>query len=345
MQIALWTDFNLSTLNKMYDDILRRKCKRGDLPTVDEIFRTVWNEAGVETAIYDWTSKVVCEALKEAHEQLHQSDRIYMARACFGEDVRSTSHQPYKPDWAGIQGNRRRCGAERLQNLLPGDTKISSKWNVEEIKPGPVKRSFKLPEWMKPIKQIFTYCCELKTRYGYLITDEALVVVRVGPAPGADRNREEAKQTHADGLLEYRIITWDRTGQDQAGSSPSDQGGRLSVNLALWWLHLLAAKENKLQWEYPPLEQETLEDPGELQTSITQLAAPERSDDGQTESGSQSQSTADPVSSSFDPSVSFGLDSPTRKPRSHKRRRPADKESGSGSTKRGKYPTTQLAVS
>lgn len=345
VHIARWEDFDSSTLNKMYNDILQRRCARRDFSEIDQIFLTVWNEAGVQNAIYDWTSRRVSEALREAQAHLHQNDRIYMAHACFGEDVQSPSKQPYKPDWAGIQADRLRAGTERLQNLLPGDTKISTKFRIKDIQPGRVTSRVQVPEWMKPFKQIFTYCCELNTRYGYLITDKALVVVRVGPAPGADRNKGEAEQTRLAGYLEYKVISWEGTREHQTGSTSFDEGDNLSVNLALWWLHLLAAKENKFQWEYPPLEQEILEDPGELQTSNAQITVPERSDDGQTESGSQSQSTVDPVSFSFDPSVSFGLDNSTRKLRSHKRRRSADKGSGSGPTKRGRHPTTQLAVS
>ena len=97
---------------------------------------------------------------------------------------------------------------------------------------------------------VHTYCVKVNARYGYIIMDEELVVLRIHPNENAEKTKgprtytpkEAAKN---DGILECTLISW-------------ESGDQLSVNLALWWLHLLAACNGSIEWGYPPLAEETL---------------------------------------------------------------------------------------
>ena len=70
-------------------------------------------------------------------------------------------------------------------------------------------------------------------RYGYLITDQELVVVEISITT-IDTDDEWA-------TLRYKAIPWE-TGLD----APSEDLGPLTVNMALWLLHLAAAWDGKI---------------------------------------------------------------------------------------------------
>jgi hypothetical protein len=92
-----------------------------------------------------------------------------------------------RPDLGGIQ---RSCNSsvivEKSANILPGDTKLSKKWSSDSIKSGVVVEDDTQLDRLQLIKQIFAYCVKSNARYGYLITDQELVVVRIRPGPQTD---------------------------------------------------------------------------------------------------------------------------------------------------------------
>jgi len=90
---------------------------------------------------------------------------------------------------------------------------------------------------------------------GYIITDKELVVLRIRPNENAEkmkgpRTYAPKEATESDGIPEYTSISW-------------ESGDQLSVNLALWWLHLLEASNGSIEWGYPPLAEETLKPSGQ----------------------------------------------------------------------------------
>lgn len=283
--IKRWEDFNLANLVEMYSQVLGHEQERPSCPAIDPIFRDVWNEDAVGSFICDWNSRVVCHALGETQEQLGQTERMWMVRGCFAQKVESPS-RPYGPDWAGIctleeepQKNIEDRGQKK--SLLPGDTKISTKWNFcDGLEDGTIKEgktefpTDRRPSWFLPVVQIFTYCYRLKARYGYLITDKELLAVRVGPSPEAPRQNGPVSrylpenQTRNHGLLEFASFRWVHDKKKDLGAATSTSSGEediFPVNLALWWLHLLAAKDNTLQFEYGPLVKECLADLSDFQ--------------------------------------------------------------------------------
>lgn len=55
------------------------------------------------------------------------------------------------------------------------------------------------------------------------------------------------------GVMEYVSIPWDNT---KTGKSNYSQG--LTINLSLWFIHILAGNEHEVAWEYGELRNETL---------------------------------------------------------------------------------------
>ncbi|EQL03332.1 hypothetical protein OCS_00948 [Ophiocordyceps sinensis CO18] len=61
------------------------------------------------------------------------------------------------------------------RNALPGDTKLSKKWWPSMKNDGPLQ----LKQWRTVVGQVVTYMAYHKTRYGFILTDRCLVVLRL----------------------------------------------------------------------------------------------------------------------------------------------------------------------
>lgn len=93
-----------------------------------------------------------------------------------------------RPDWSFCSPSRRHPSG-RYANMAPGDTKLSKKkkWH-------PSLQGENQSEWALPLRQVQAYSHRVGVRYGFLITDAHLVVLRfsryeIGPGIGKDRSR------------------------------------------------------------------------------------------------------------------------------------------------------------
>ncbi|KAI1159513.1 hypothetical protein F5B18DRAFT_677144 [Nemania serpens] len=155
------------------------------------------------------------------------------------------------PDWAGL------VDVHGYSNILPGETKLSRNWRSEELNKFIGKKDECAfdddlePKALWPIRQLLHYCLESHMRYGYIITDEELVVMRVRPieeynAGATIDNLYDA--VHKNAHIEFQSIPWKK----------ADSSKTLSVNLALYVLFILAANNGVLDWRYTSLMDEKL---------------------------------------------------------------------------------------
>lgn len=147
-----------------------------------------------------------------------------------------------------------RTGKQR--NILPGETKPSSKWDRDKLPPG-YDEDFSIgPRFYGPIQQIYTYCMRSNSRYGYLTTDKELLVIRVcfvkpNPLSQASSNDSQTSNNNttpprgsSGGALQFRLIPWDNSRE----STTEDAEG-LTVSFGLWCLliyWLLGAPKYKM---------------------------------------------------------------------------------------------------
>ena len=154
--------------------------------------------------------------------------------------------------------------------------------------------------WFQPLAQIFTYCVRNDARYGYIITDKELVAVRVGPTkendpdlkrsvgtprsienikskPKRTRSKKEMVEQVAPyiralkkGCIEYKVIPWSHHATTQ-----HEESTVMTVNLALWWLHMMAAKDGEIQDEYAPLRDNEWATDDEFGTQSSSFAVSE----------------------------------------------------------------------
>ena len=303
-QIGKWEDFDYHSLRSMYGGALGRalglevSCQ--EFSTIPQLpFCGIADEDSLEALLVKWNQSVVPEALSKGQECLykHQSrKKIYMAKggqACFRDSGK------FYPDWAGIQASTGKIDGEsdesKPKNLLPGDTKLSKKWSSQNIVVGPVQTVYTSKDWISPLEQVYTYCVKANARYGYVITDTELVVIRIRPnlevddsqpisdsqaswlestsvegdSPVQQSNSQEPSYPQQfdegndlvlsyntqttmtkNGRLEYQVVPW-----SNARTRDPRRSEELTVNLSLWWLHIMATVSSNIKEQYPPLKE------------------------------------------------------------------------------------------
>ncbi|KAI9765982.1 MAG: hypothetical protein M1840_006989 [Geoglossum simile] len=288
-----WKEFNYKTLLSCYKELLNRSTTGLPLTPVIESFPhcEIWDEDSLDALLVKWTQTIVSTALLFTHDLCASGweggdwnfCEIYMARgglASLSDDRR------FRPDWAAIQRGRlskaaiSKTGRSPYVNICPGDTKLSTKWNSSWR--FLVAGNF-IKEFEKPVSQIFSYCINANARYGYILTQEELLVVRVTrsadpiePLSTSRPRRSTAQYQSSSSHARDNSITSALSDMslDPSGSSYTDSGnpilnydaleiksipwtnqhGEMTVNLALWWIHMMAKEDNSIQISYPPLD-------------------------------------------------------------------------------------------
>lgn len=280
-RILLWNDFDLVG---DFREILDREFNHQDLPDFRVRFpfhlTEIHDEDSLDALLVRWNNAVVSTALAVAQRTDDSTksstdanvDEIFMARGGQGWMPYTTmTNRSLHPDWAGIQKSKTKeitvNNKQRTSyvNILPGDSKLSTKWTSKLYQADTTRAKY-----TNPFDQIFTYCVRANARFGYLISQEELVAVRVSWRLKAEVEKElhesgveapvhlsrhsqrlkkgvqrgevsspaAAEKRRADDyvrVLEYKPIGWELDG--------SQAPNELTVNLALWCLHMMA-KEN-----------------------------------------------------------------------------------------------------
>lgn len=169
------------------------------------------------------------------------------------------------PDGGGIRIEN----SSQSQDRLPSD--IKGRWKSKEVtkrngkylnRKGYWKNGMSIEDQARPLRQIYTYCVEANARYGFIITCEEVLLVRVSPLgeakPEGDWSSPEELIRDSmieHGRLEYKSIPW---GVHRSSRDRLNDFHHLTVNLSLWVLFILAGNNSELGWGYEPLEQECL---------------------------------------------------------------------------------------
>jgi len=281
-----WEDFEYEALSSIYGgallEVLERQFNLEGFRTPEKPFRQIQSEDSLTSLVVKWNQSIVSGALSTAQAELDQhlpQGKIYMYK---GSQAKYPGENPsFRPDWAGVKPVPTEWDATRAmaKNILPGESKPNRKWSSQQVERGVPEKVRKAPQWYLPLQQVYSYCIAANARYGYLITDKELVVLRVRPnisvesskskplnngmesikdiepnrKPGTVKTKREdpssaAFRTKRNGILEIKAIQWQDDAKGQRKAPPS-----LTINLALWWLHIMAADKHDIEDTYPPL--------------------------------------------------------------------------------------------
>lgn len=123
--------------------------------------------------------------------------------------------------------------AEDKTIFVIGDSKPSTKFKSSWIQNSPNPHAEEEREW--PLRQIASYCKYGETRYGFIITPEELIAVRVFETEPFGKHTSLPRCAS----LEYRTIPWENS------------GNQLTVNFSIWALAMMAANDQyrEVLWE------------------------------------------------------------------------------------------------
>ncbi|OAA61224.1 hypothetical protein SPI_05248 [Niveomyces insectorum RCEF 264] len=194
---TIWKEFNADNLYRMFHNVVdadwtMQSGLHFPLTAWDAEFH---DEDELEHNIL--TKHIVPQvnaALAFAAEHAKQPFRLNLCRSG-RTSFTSEADRSYKPDWAVCRDDTTEVTGQMIPkytSLMPGDTKPSSKWHSNFYTSSP-------PQWENPVRQVVTYCIGARSRYGFILTDEELVVLRIRTEPtgaglAAGRSRR-AQQT------------------------------------------------------------------------------------------------------------------------------------------------------
>lgn len=264
--IRPWEGFSREVLNKCLKGKLGEELstEHEDLPELPHVSMNVDDEDDLRELIAKHYKEIVGKVLER------------LSRGTMGQEIRmlnggrTVMHwdatRRYKPDFGGSKSLANPYPSHRLDNILPGDAKPNVVFKSEAIQEilaletDKEKRAQLLQ--YKALRQIVHYCTCSLLRYGYIISEKELVIVRVGAALDQKEPEDSAERFYIfweDPDVEFLSIP---------ASNQGDEDGTLTVCMALWALHLLAANDGYMEFgNYPPLEDHDLQSP-ELQKSL-----------------------------------------------------------------------------
>ena len=253
------------------------KPRIADVHDIPELKKTIVEEDGLTTLAEHWNEPIVEHALDGTHERLCAmypegslcSGKLHFMKNDGRGHVQDKNGNNHKPDWCVFQ--EQVSGDVKLDvKLVFGDTKPARKFRSRYIKETGASQH---RESFYPLEQITKYMWLGKTRYGFLLTEEELVLVRLSltkkAAIDADVEEEEESQEQMlnesmgvglqsqpdpETTIDFSSMSRSRPSDLYAGSDdavwtvlewsriPWSSSGpdKMTVNLGLWWWPVLA---------------------------------------------------------------------------------------------------------
>ncbi|KIH90546.1 hypothetical protein SPBR_00562 [Sporothrix brasiliensis 5110] len=251
-----WTNFTYANLTMIFSKQLQTTFSgpSDDKPLPLDV--TICNEETFAVVLHRFVMPTVNRCLHSVASTAH-----------FGPGSRCADATAV-PDWSCI-------GNSLSQNYVPGDTKLSAKFRPDMAYSS---SAYDRDEWAKVLGQITYYQSQFGSRYGFVITDNLLLVLRAsrlrtGPGISAMRPTrsgvvkivdygdygEESEMSFANTTLSYvddNPVNWEKNPPEYA-IVPWDERrpGKLTVKLALWCLAMLGTcGEKYIDYSYPPLD-------------------------------------------------------------------------------------------
>ncbi|KAF2971390.1 hypothetical protein GQX73_g2189 [Xylaria multiplex] len=153
---------------------------------------------------------------------------------------------------------------------FPKEYKSACNWNSKSLRDGKYTNK-ETGEWLEgvelasnnniaPIRQAYTYCVDYECRYGCILTTSEAFIFRIKPRGNHKVSIDDPsnfnqllEKVRYNGLMEFVSIPWGNGCDDNHHDYKE-----LTVNLALWFAHILAGNHYKLDWDYRKLHEEEL---------------------------------------------------------------------------------------
>lgn len=214
--VNIWEDFNLQNLNKDHGSVLDAPVRAELFPDVTSfLFGITLNSSNCIKGLTNRNRRLMKATLDLAKRILGLHPGI---------ELRHTSTTPVTPMAACVPNGAPRLRVDHVieldkypvQGLVLGLAKASSCWSGRQL----LSQIKDLPgTTLAPLEQLANICSIAKVRYGYIQTNEEIVVCCF------NRDGDAWK-------VVIKVIPWSSHGTNV-----------LTTDLALWWLGMLALSE------------------------------------------------------------------------------------------------------
>ncbi|KAJ4161591.1 uncharacterized protein LMH87_007622 [Akanthomyces muscarius] len=260
-----WEDFTYNNIKQIFKKDLGRRYKGENEPSPLPMDLDVFKEDATQDALGRFPVPIVNYALDSSGGSEH-----------FGRGSRCETNDMYVPDWS-VLSKPHAIEAGMMLNMLPGDTKISSKWRSSMLE----DNDGKFDEWKKVLDQVVTYMAWWSARYGFIVTDTEVVALRIhrqhvpdGLAVHRPRRSRRSDATitlssdpvsiaSSEGFQDTDPLLWDFGVEYKAIPWSAHGSGKLTGKLALWALARMAScGDRSIEYSYPGLDTWRTQDTG-----------------------------------------------------------------------------------
>ena len=169
-----WKELSFQKLSLIYDRVIHLKWEGATAPEPELSYdKEIRDERTFESYLDKYMIPDVNKALERATRHMGWAAAPYLARGSWTGNA----------DWGLVSHNHMfesQDGRSYYTCLLPGDTKLSTKWHpsMERSKEGWVRE-----QWQLPVAQVQGYAKDADCRYGFILSDAHLVILRFSPKP------------------------------------------------------------------------------------------------------------------------------------------------------------------
>ncbi|CAI6334242.1 unnamed protein product [Periconia digitata] len=219
-----WTDVTWENLDATFGEVLRKQ--NGD-PRVRDKYdvnrkqRRIYEEESVNVLVQSWNVNVVQHALDGTRETLeanHFEEHLAKGTLHFTKNtgnghIKDEKGNLQKPDWCIYQEGQEHHDNGRFTYLVPGDSKPAKKWHSDWINCDDklLKRKADLG-----IQQLTKYMHLAQTRYGFIITEEELIPLRLSTFDRDSETRNGSMQdVHAQQMFSSTRVSFEEPEGDE----------------------------------------------------------------------------------------------------------------------------------
>ncbi len=227
-----WPDFTYDNIAAAYGHLFGIGPLESDaVEDFDNCQGEIRKEAHVDKVVWGWNTKICRRPMKRGAAHVQEDlglERCDITMQYLGAESKDLGRdgRSLAPDWSIFL---RVPGAEPADEsdddpearlvIVWGDSKCSSKWKSHQLDLPAQYRA----NWIWPFRQVLTYCVNEGTRYGFILTPEEVVVLRV---------YEDSSESLYPWRVQHAAIPWGNSGENV-----------LTVNLALWALAVMGINE------------------------------------------------------------------------------------------------------
>ncbi|KAI0894375.1 hypothetical protein F4806DRAFT_503681 [Annulohypoxylon nitens] len=281
-EVQPWTDLTWENLDTSFGHVLRQKMPRPRVRNANDVdledteieqensvtkLTGNWNEPVVRHAL-DRTRKMLEKLMTDYFKEYLDKGTLHVKTSTGKGNKKDKFGNTQKPDWYVYQKDKEKKVAHA--NLVPGESKPAKKWKLE---------------WLESRN-------ESEKKYGFLLSEEELVPVRLSTFNRESEAEEKPLEDYQEPQITEKRTSFrkefegDREyqdsehqeiilGKDQCLAPPfsdpknkvrtrleycripwAKKGvGALTINLALWWLPMLAIQDRSIKHvdDYIPL--------------------------------------------------------------------------------------------